>query len=189
YLIGLRQELDASAVELASDQEARRAIIARTGALLDHARSGALLPPDSVSLYLEALTDFRFFTPVRTVLDDLVASGGMALLRSEEARRGLLGYVQEMERLQLVEAREREFVADQVEPWLSRHVPLGELIPLEEGGRVERVDTLAVAALQAALDDPELVSLMQLRWRRTDLALRFAGGVERWIDRAREGLE
>lgn len=189
YLTGLREELEASAVELAADQEAREVILARTGALLQHARLGTPVPPDSVAPWLEALIDFRFFTPVRTVMDDLVASGGMALIRSDEVRYSLLAYAQEMERLQVVEAREREFVADQVEPWLVRSVPLPGMIALEEGGSVDAPDPAGLEALQRALADPDFATLIQLRWRRTDIARRFASSVDRSLRRATRAVE
>ncbi|NIQ58092.1 MAG: hypothetical protein GWN71_33425, partial [Gammaproteobacteria bacterium] len=66
--------------------------------------------------WLTSLINYRFYTPIHAVLDDLISSGNLGLIRSDPLRFAIMDYDQERERLQVVEEREARFSAEQLEP-------------------------------------------------------------------------
>lgn len=171
----LLAEFENVRTELAADQEARAGILTRVERLLD---PNALrrLRPDSAPVYLAAVVDFRFFTPSHPSLDDLIAGGKLDLLRSDSLRAALLRYLQEGDRLTVVEERERRFVSEEIEPWLASRLPI-ELEP--EAGLPLHADG---ARLLELARDSTFRTLLAIRWERTDIARRFAAGLGYRID-------
>ncbi|MEJ2206343.1 MAG: hypothetical protein P8170_19810 [Gemmatimonadota bacterium] len=170
YEAGLLQEFNNAHLELAADQAARDTILERTERLLDPTFSGTL-HPDSLPPYLATIVDFRFFTPSHPVLEDLIAGGKLDLLQSDALRSAILRYVQERDRLEVVEERERRFVSEQVEPYLVRTLMVS-LRPEDE-----LYFSTGTEEFEAMLRGREFRTLMALRWDRTDLARRFATGL------------
>jgi hypothetical protein len=179
-LADLRTELRAAARELEADQEARRRIQARARTFLDAREGGELPEATALDIHVISLIDYRFFTPPRSVLEDVVSSGRLTLIRSDGIRFALLGYAQEAERLRVVEQREMDFAAEQMEPFLSARVPLPTRLSYEAGGAEPGLSE-AVTALSG---DLTFRNLLELRWNRTDTSLRFAASVERWLETA-----
>ena len=80
------------------------------------------LPVDSIGPWLTSAMDYRFYSPIRSVLD----------------RFAILDYVQEVERLKVAEEREREFVAAQLEPFVANRIRIPDytsLAPDSAGSR------------------------------------------------------
>lgn len=190
YLTGLAQEFRASARELEADQIERRRILDRVERLLEHARAGATdLPQDSLGPWLAAVLNYRYYTPVHSVLGDLTSSGNLGLLRSDTLRRELLEYEQERRRLAVIEERERDFVAAQIEPFLAGNLPLAAYLTLDVfDNDPEPVDP-RVEPFRTLLRDPASAGLLMLRWERTDGARRFGAAVDRSIGRITGLLE
>ena len=186
YVERLQEEFEQGALELASDQAAREHMLAGSSRLLEAARVGLPASDDSLRALTAALIDFRYFTPTHPALDELIASGRLEFIRSVDVRRALLEYIQERDRLEVVEARERDFVAQAMEPWLVDHLPLtssptpGD--PSFWGPGVVRAD------LERVLDDPALRTLLTLRLDRTETALRFSIGLGFRIEAVLEAL-
>lgn len=204
YLGLLREEFAESRDELEADRRARETIGRRSRTLLAWAAGrapqgearGALppvdydlaaipspLPLDSAVAWVGSIRDFRYFTPVQVVLDDLVSSGSFGVIESAEVRRLILRLRQEEERIAVVEERERDFAARRIEPWLARSLPLEAM---ENGtadtGEVER-------RLRALALEPEFRSLLELRLSRTETAYRFSGGLSRLLRTLVQELE
>jgi len=177
YLDLLRDEFEQSLSEVASDREAREAIMTRTRWLLDWAAGTTQdgvpdpLPMDSLARWIGDLADFRYYTPAQVVTEDLLSSGSFGLLESDEVRRLILSLRLEEARIVVVDAREREFAANRIEPILARRVPL-EQIDTGTGDPDEiRRD------VRALMSEPEMRNLTLLRLNRTDTAYRFSGGL------------
>lgn len=191
YLAGLRQEFGASARELAQDDEVRGVILARVERLLEASRNPAVPPPrDSLGAWTASTLNYRFYTPAHSVLEDLISSGSLGLIRSDSIRRLLLGYEQARERLAVAEERERAFIADELEPWLARSLRLDNYLALETmdvDPVLERAPPLA--PYRDLLADPTYASLLLLRWERTEVTRLFASNVGRTIERLLELLD
>ena len=186
YLAGLRDEFEASAVELESDKLEREKILRRTEALLARTRGVGDVPADSLGPWTASALNYRFFTPVHSVLDDLMSSGNLKLIRSRALRRALLDYEQERQRLAVIEQRERDFLAEQLEPHLARSLPLDDYLTLDVFDNDPVLEPPpAVAPYRRLLDDPTTASLLHLRWERSEGARAFARNVERSIQRVR----
>lgn len=182
YEAGLLQEFLNAHGELAADQAARDTILERTERVLDPTLPGTI-SPDSLPAYLATIVDFRFFTPSHPVLEDLIAGGKLDLLRSDALRSAILLYVQERDRLAVVEERERRFVSEQVEPYLVRTL-LVSLRPDDE-----LYFSTGAEEFEAMVGGREFRTLMALRWDRTDWARRFASGLNFRIEGVIDALE
>ncbi len=181
YRQGLITEFEEGRRELAFDITAREAILDRTTRMLDVGMDPVgSIPQDSAEAYSSALIDFRYFTPTHPVLEDIIAGGRLELLRSDRLRRSLLRYIQERDRIHVVESRERDFVADALEPYLLENLPLG--IPPSPGDPVSWGPATDAGTLTNLLRRPAFRTLLVLRHDRTDIALRFSRGLDRSID-------
>ncbi|MEK9501337.1 hypothetical protein [Gaopeijia maritima] len=186
-IAGLRAEFETGRSELAADQQARRDALARLERLLRAAEGGPAVHPDSVAAFTAAMLDYRFYTPSHPVLDDLIASGRLHLLRSDALRYRIMRYLQERDRLAIVEERERRFSADRMEPWLLDHLPLGP--PRTPDDEVLWGPHVDPESLDEALLDPSFRTLLVLRVERTDIALRFSSGLGRSLEAALASLD
>ena len=188
YRDALRTEFRNARMELEADQRRRRIILDRTARLIAHARAPTemAVPADSVTAFVESLVDYRFYTPSHPTLDDLILGGKLEVLRADELRLALLRYLQEKDRLVVAEERERRWVAEAVEPLLVERLDLviggdGSL----DSGTPLRASANGLAAVTGA---PGAAAVLALRWERTETVRRFAGGVERRIDRVLDVL-
>lgn len=190
YLDGLRVEFRASAEELRLDEEVRRVILDRVEHLLAAARMpDATLPTDSLPAWTASALNYRFYTPAHAVLEDLISSGNLELIRSDSLRRLILQYEQARGRLEVAETRERAFLADELEPYLARQIRLDDYLALDALDNdpvLERPPP--VAPYRRLLRDPTFASLLLLRWERTEAIRRFAANVDRTIGQILERL-
>lgn len=189
YLGLLRDEFEQSRAEVLSDRQEREAIVERTNWLLAWAEDAppegvpAPLPIDSLARWVGDLTDFRYYTPVQVVTEDLLSSGSFGLLESDEVRRLILALRLEEDRITVVDERERDFVATHIEPVLARRLPLEQI---EMGtGDPDEIRT----AIRALFREPEMRNLTLMRLNRTDTAYRFSGGLSRILQSLVEQLE
>ena len=181
-LEGLREEFAEAASEVGGD-------IAYRGQMLDRIASAASysagpLPGDSLRVVVSALIDWRFYTPAHAVLDDAMASGRLDLIRSDSVRRAIMAYMQQRGRIGVFDERERDFVADRVEPVLMERLPLARI--LSGGGEPTDAD---IAAFRTLSSEPDFQSLVTLRHQRTEEAIIFSGLVQRTIERVRAALD
>ena len=189
YLELLRDEFQGSHAENQFDREAREAIMARTGWLLDWAEGRVQegvpdpIPMDSLWNWLGDVADFRYYTPVQVVTADLLSSGSFGLLESEEIRRMILELRLEENRVTVVDERERSFVEAHIEPLLASRLPLEQM----------RAGTGDQAAIRQQVRDlfseMETRNLVLIRLDRTDTAFRFSGGLSRILQQLVETLD
>ena len=168
-LAALRVEFEADVRELAADQRSRAGKLACID-LVAAVRSGEVQapPPDSLARTLLNLLDFRFYTASHPVLDDLLVTGRLELIRSTELRQALMKFGQERARIGVVEQREREFVASQFEPWLAGRLDLWALasdVPSEVAA--------AVGSIDGVLAEKSFGSLLHLDRERTSSTIQF----------------
>jgi hypothetical protein len=146
------------------------------------------LLPDSLAPWLTTLINYRFYTPVHSVLDDLISSGNLGLIRSDSLRFAIMDYDQERERLQVVEQREAIFSAEQLEPFLAARLRLTDYLLFAPDSVFTGLGPYDANA-RALLLDPEFASLIGLRLDRTHTSWLFAQGVRRTILNVRRLIE
>lgn len=169
-LASLRVEFAADVRELDADQENRIRKLADID-LLSAVRKGTAEapPPDRLAQALLGTLDYRFYTASHPVLDDLLATGQLELIRSDELRHALMVFGAARSRVGVVEQREREFVASQFEPYLAARLDLEALSS-------DSPDEVAAALSPAAgvLAERNFGSLLYLDRNRTNSSSGFA---------------
>jgi hypothetical protein len=178
-LEGLRTEFVEAADEIANDIAARDQILARTDHLLAARGSADGGPaPDSLQDVVRDLVNWRFYTPVHAVLDDAVESGRLDLIQSREVREAIVAYLQARERLPVFERLERDFVTNELEPYLAPRLALDQVMAEEPDraaliGQADRLTDL--------LADDRFGSLLFIRRDRSEQAQIYSRIVERAI--------
>ncbi|HSM08466.1 MAG TPA: hypothetical protein VLA33_05555 [Gemmatimonadota bacterium] len=170
-LAGLRVEFAQAESEIRSDLRAREEILGWTRRLLAvRAGSAPEPPPDSLAEMLSRTLGYRFYTPAHPVLEDLLASGRLELIRSDTLRGQIMRYMQERDRIGVSEERERDLAANRIEPFLETRVDLAYLA-------LQPSDTARSARqarrFYAAIREPAFGSLLYYRIVRTEGAAGF----------------
>jgi hypothetical protein len=172
---GLKIEFAGAAEEIRNDLETRREVVERLD-LLESARSGGELEMDSAGVVVDALLQWRIYTPTHAVFDDAVNSERLQLIRSTDLRAVLAAYEQQRQRLEVFDARERDFVANEVEPHLVDRVALDRIFSGDGGGEEAR------RLLSLLLTDDTLAGLAALKRQRAQDAAVFSRAVLRRIE-------
>jgi hypothetical protein len=134
-----------------------------------------------VPFAMNALLNYRFFSPARAVLDDLIDSGNLGIIRSDSLRFGLQNYLQELERLDVVERRERDFVADVVEPYVANALPLNDILPIQSYDDDIVAAPVDLRAFRDMLRDDAFANVVFMRWERSIVAFGFGTRIGRTI--------
>jgi len=180
----LRVEFAADVDELRADQQHRVEKLASIDLLKAVRKGEAGLPaPEILANALLNSLDYRFYTPSHPVLDDLLATGRLELIRSDELRHALMVFGQARSRIAVVEQREREFVATQIEPFLAARLDLDALA-------AESPDELISSLLTVSelLGDKFFGSLLFLDRERTQSSTDFADNLLNTVFRVQELL-
>lgn len=181
-LEALRAEFTSAATEIGNDLDARREVVERLG-LLRSARSGSDVGADEASRIVDALLEWRIYTPSHPVFDEAVSSERLQLIRSTVVRESLAAYEQQRRRLEVFDARERDFVANQLEPHLVHRIALDRV--LDGDGADEEVRRL----LSLLLTDDTLAGLAAVKRQRAEDAAVFSRAVSRRIEDVLGALE
>ncbi len=180
----LRVEFAADVDELRADQQHRAEKLASID-LLKAVRKGdvGLPAPEILANALLNSLDYRFYTSSHPVLDDLLATGRLELIRSDELRYALMVFGQARSRIAVVEQREREFVATQIEPFLAARLDLDALA-------AESPDELTSSLLTVSelFGDKFFGSLLYLDRERTQSSTDFADNLLNTVFRVQELL-
>jgi len=170
-LAALRVEFAVDVREIDADQKARANKLAAIE-LLSAARADATRMPSPEELAAAVLSNlnWRYYTASHPVLDDLLTTGRLDLLRSSELRRAILAFQQERSRIGVTEEQEREFVMRQVAPYLAARLDLEAL----SSPRSPAQHAAALRAIPGVLAEASFGSLLFLNRDRTENSTRFA---------------
>ena len=185
-LTALKGEFDTDTVEIGSDQAWRQA---KLGAIerLNGARSGTatMPPPDTLAREVLWLPSWRYYTARHPILDDALSTGRFDLIRSSGLRQALVVFQQERSRIGVTEAQEREFVLQQLEPYLAEHLDLEAL----SSPRTPEQRAQALRALPSLLQDKTFGSILFLARDRTENSHDFADRLLATVSSVRKELE
>jgi len=169
-LAALRVEFAVDVREIGADQEQRAQKLAAIE-LLSEVHGGPVKSPrlDSLAAALMWTMNWRYYTPSHPVLDDVLSTGRLDLIRSDEVRRALMVFGQARNRIAVVEERERDFVARDVQPYLAARLDLEAL----SSPRSPEQRTAALRAVPDVLASASFGSLLYLDRDRTESSNRF----------------
>ncbi|MEN8374765.1 MAG: hypothetical protein ABFS34_04895 [Gemmatimonadota bacterium] len=172
YLTALRVEMALASEELAEDHGRRDAWIADADSILGQIPV-RIAPDSAVNVWMQDVSMFmsRFFPP-SSVLGDLVSSGNLSTLSSQELRFALLTYERGRERVNFLEDWAREVDEDGLRPYLTRNFrwTSERPLPLVDGRSLPRDPLepvpLPPGALDRILADPEFENLILIKRQR-----------------------
>jgi hypothetical protein len=160
YLSSLRSEIHAALGEVASDLESRRRLSDQLATFFNNGP----LPIDSLRALLRGASTVSNIAPPSAVLDDLVSSGRLQLLRSAELREGLMLYRQMLGKIEINEDAHRQFVNERFVPYLSDRVRLWGVVNRAVGDS-RFIQTASNADLDKLQTDERFQNLLLERQR------------------------
>ncbi len=168
YLQNLLVEMRAAQAEIQLDNDRRAFQLESLESLRAQFEARTVADSAIVAWVDVALNPSAAFFPPEAVIEDLVSSGNLQLIASDDLRFALMGYAQEKPRLRWVEEREQRFLADQLQPFLYDRIS-------------------SVGGADAATVDSLLTSLAFQNLIREKISL-VAGGLT-WGERMRDSIE
>lgn len=161
YLAALASETRQALGEITADLNAQERL--RT-ALLSYA-NGEPIEPDSLSRILRRASSVNNIAPPTAVIDELVSSGRLQVIRSREVREGVMLYRQMLDKVAANEEAHHEFVNTRFVPYLSQAIPLGGMVGPPAANGIRTATGSELAALQR---DQRFQNLMLERLARID---------------------
>jgi len=123
YRQDLLVEMREARAELAGDDERRRATLSVIDSLQKESATRSV-PDSTLTEWILLATRNPAFFPPDAVFQDLLLSGNLHVIRSNELRYALSNYSQEHPRLRFVEENGRRFVVSNVMPYIYDHISL-----------------------------------------------------------------
>ncbi len=170
YIVKLIGEFEAGRQELEQDLRVRGELLRGWARLLRSPAPGL----DSTGALVASVNDYRFYTPVHAVFDDLISAGGLNLLQSDTLRSAILEYAQERERVASVEVTEQQTLTQTIVPYL---VDKTEFLPWIAQSQRDSLGLTVEHARRnpgALLEDPTFRNILYLRWERGDVTQRYS---------------
>jgi hypothetical protein len=162
YRSSLETELQTALRAFERKQRLSRDLDALLVSFLDHGP----LPGDSLRAMIRGTTFVSNLQPPRSVLDDLVSSGRMQILRSRELREGLMRFRMEMDIVAANEQVHHQFVNERLVPGLAELVPIADLVQIQDfGAESTFLQRSSGAQLDRLQHDADFQNLMVERLR------------------------
>ena len=170
YIAALELELGANAQivddGLASTEE-RLAEASHYLLEVVHAPDDGRISAPEVNQILRDISPFRATSYQRGALDDLLASGGLELVRSEDTRRAVLVYARVLEQEGIRQQAALDFWERQMSPYYYEHASFYDFLGWAERGGRPLPDALDIGAFVGARAYSNL--LIERRVRDTNL--------------------
>jgi len=164
YLASLKTEVETAFSEFDADLQSRH----RLQSMLVRYLTDTEIDKAFMFELLQRATIVNNLSPPTSVMDDLVSSGRLQLIRSADVRAGIMLHRQMMEKNELNDQGHRTFVNTRLIPFLSDRVPLTGILRAapKEGSRV-----LSDAEFEALNTDERFENMMIERLHQLDRGL------------------
>jgi len=164
YLASLQTEVEVAFSEFEADLQSRH----RLRSMLVRYLTDEDLDKDFIFELLQRATIVNNLSPPTSVMDDLVSSGRLQLIRSADIRAGIMLHRQMMEKNELNEQGHRTFVNTRLIPFLSDRVPLTGILRAAPKGGPRVLSDVEYEALKA---DERFQNIMIERLQQLDRGL------------------
>ncbi len=169
YLGSLRQEFADGLAAAASSEELRHVTVAAHESLVAQIQGARRAPDGDLYTWISLASYPIQYNPPRAVFNDLVASGGTLLIRSDELRLALARFDQELVYLKDVDDTTWAVWGQRIQPFLEGRVPRVER--LRQGFAATRTDLPFGQSphkpdFDGVLADPRFEDMLAERWLR-----------------------
>lgn len=145
YLGALRVEFQNALLEISADLEDQEALRSQLSYFIRQSN----VPPDSLRSILRLAATVNNIAPPVSVMEEIVSSGRLQVIRSIEIREGIVAYRQMLEKIEANERVHHDFVNERFVPYLSANIPLWGIVgPLESGAALPFASDEQLEALQ-----------------------------------------
>jgi hypothetical protein len=178
YLTALREELNEGLARLPQTETAFRETLYAHEALVGQFRETARAPTDSLTYWLSRLSWPPNFTPPTAVLNDLVSSGGIQLIKADPIRLGVAEYTGWLTRFEDSADQAWATWSERLQPYLEGRVP--RVARLRQGGYPRPVPfgpSPFVASYEDMFGDAAFESMVAERWARLDAGSNVLGQI------------
>lgn len=183
YLRRLRIEFQDNRQDLLDDRTDRDRIIADFAFVLGASADPDRAIPAEIGRRLQNLSgNFRFYSPAQAVLNELISSGDLGLLRSDSLRHALLRYDEVRQRLAGVEESEQAIQRLVVVPYLAEHMEVLPWIPDDQKAALG-IAPRAHQDPRSWLTDAAFQNMILLRWQRSGVVQRYSDPVLAEVNR------
>lgn len=169
YLESLRQEFTDGLAAAASSEELRHVTVAAHESLVAQIQGARRAPDGDLYTWISLASYPIQYNPPRAVFNDLVASGGTLLIRSDELRLALARFDQELVYLKDVDDTTWAVWGQRIQPFLEGRIPRVER--LRQGFAATRTDLPFGQSphkpdFDGVLADPRFEDMLAERWLR-----------------------
>ena len=173
YLSALRVEFQRALREISGDLEDQEMLRSQLSYFIHQSSA----PPDSVRTILSFAAGANNIAPPTSVMEEIVSSGRLQVIRSTAIREAIVAYRQMLEKIEANERVHHDFVNERFVPYLSANMPLWGIVgPFEQG-----------AALPFASD--EELETLQRDERFQNIMIERLARLERGLPRVRSTRE
>jgi hypothetical protein len=161
YLRALRMEMTLAREELIRDYERREGWQVACDSILQQL-DGRTVADSALNVWIQQISmSIARFNPPSAVLTDLLSSGNLSIISSDDLRYSILGYQQLKDRLHFLEDWARGADEDGLRPYLTQHFGwwveyVGPPVPIET----------TPSRWSAMLADPEFKALVRVKRHR-----------------------
>ena len=164
YLEQLLEEAQINQSELKSDQDERNIQLVFLDKLL--ATTHRAVDVDTLRQAMEYLMMIRLYSPTDAVYEDLVSSGNLGIIKSEQTKNLLLRYRSGLSRVPIIERSDLEMIETQLEPYLINKQVLSLLQPFESQAQIRVSQQQVDRIIRVLLADRTFIDLIYLRMHK-----------------------
>jgi hypothetical protein len=181
YLSALSTEVQNALREVAADLDGQETLRAQLAYYVREAN----VPPDSLRRILSNAASVSNIAPPTSVIEDLVSSGRLQIIRSAEIREGIMLYRQMLEKIAVNERPHHDFVNNRFVPHLSQLMALGGILRTSESGALPVPSDGDLRNIQR---DQNFRNLMIERLARLDRGLPRIRSTKRQLEKLQASL-
>ncbi|OEK04936.1 hypothetical protein [Roseivirga misakiensis] len=161
YLEQLLEEVEINQEELKADQDERNEQLVFLKKILETPLRQ--VDADTLRKAVDALFTVRLYSPTDAVYQDLVSSGNLGIIKSDEFKRVLMYYRRALSRVPSTEDRDVKLISDQLEPYLMEKQLLSFLEPHRDLNEISISLDQKDRMIRQLLRDRKFIDLVYLR--------------------------
>ncbi len=161
YLEQLLEEVKINESELRADQDSRKSQVIYLQKILETPLRQ--VDADTLRRAVDLLLMVRLYSPTDAVYQDLVSSGNLGIIKSNDFKRVLMNYRRALSRVPSTENRDVNLIANQLEPYFLEKELLSFLEPHEDVEAIDISNDQKDRMIRQLLRERKFIDLVYLR--------------------------